>query len=128
MTRRETDADGEGHRAVGDTLTEGSLTGKFRVDVVREIVPGVPGMNDYISLGNRAPRGDSLRADYIILEVLGSRHACTLPEESCGRLPPMARESSREALRNASLTSGGPTLSPMRAIKGTVMAAIASPC
>ena len=81
LTRRETDADRKGHGAVCYTLTKVSLTGKLRIDVMRKVISGVSGMNDDISLGNRASRGDSLRADYIIFEVLGSRHGCTAPKK-----------------------------------------------
>jgi len=71
---------------------------------------------------------DSLRADYVIFEVFCSRHRCTVLDESSSLLPPMVEESEWAArlkgvldLRRAEAVSN-----PRR--KGTVMAAIASPC
>src|SRR4029077_1430319 len=128
LARCETDADSKSHGAVRDTLTKPSLTCTLRIDVMRKVVSRVPRMNDDISLGDRASRTDPLPTDHVIFEILGSRHGCTAPEESFGLFPPMAEESAPKPRLKASLTCGGPTLSPMRARKGTVIAAIAAPC
>src|ERR1700722_4728375 len=55
LARREPDADGEGHGAVSDALAKSGPAGKLRVDVMREVISRVPGMNDHIGLGNGTP-------------------------------------------------------------------------
>jgi len=128
VTRGKSDANGKGHGAVRDPLPKRCSPGELRVNVMWEVVSRVTRMSDNICLGDGTSRGDSLRADYVIFEVFCSHHRCTVLDEGSSLLPPMVEESVWAARLKASLTCGGPRLSPIRAGKGTVMAAIASPC
>src|SRR5580704_14666551 len=84
----ESDADGESHGAVGNSLAKLGLACKLGINVMREKISRVSGMDDDIGLGDGAPRGHTPSSHSIVLEIFRHSRAITLRKGAlCHRLP-----------------------------------------
>lgn len=77
----EADTDCESHGAVGDTAAEWSGAGKFLVDVMREKIAAMTGMNDDIGFSDGAAGGFALGANDVLLKVFRFIHGDWLRRE-----------------------------------------------
>src|SRR5205823_2547169 len=90
------DADGEGHGAVGDALTERRGFGELRVQVMGEEIAAVAGVDDEIGLGDGPAGGGAGGADDVVFVVERLFHGGVLPER-VGRARALTSASSVES-------------------------------
>ena len=76
------DANGEGHRAVGDALAEGCGLGELGIKMMREEIAAVPCVDNEIRFGNRPAVGFANIAKGIVCKVKRLRHWIPVSDQS----------------------------------------------